>query len=163
MPTLQRLCERSLAQHAVEPRTCLQIMEYADACGAEVLKQFCLGVRLLPLHACQLGLCMPVSLPFSCLLACPSHVLLSLSAGIAEAYRSAVPVQHVSRCSVLSLAYRCSTIYTVQLLRLTTGYPCSFGHHHQSAYCASTHVRIAAKQSSQACFVVVLTIWQHHI
>jgi hypothetical protein len=51
MPSLQRLCERSLAQHAVEPRTCLQIMEYADACGAEVLKQFCLGVRLLPLHA----------------------------------------------------------------------------------------------------------------
>ena len=52
MPSLQRLCERSLAQHAVEPRTCLQIMEYADACGAEVLKQFCLGVSLLPLHAC---------------------------------------------------------------------------------------------------------------
>ncbi len=66
MPSLQRLCERSLAQHAVEPRTCLQIMEYADACGAEVLKQFCLGVSLLPfacllacpLHACQLALCM---------------------------------------------------------------------------------------------------------
>ncbi|KAA6425361.1 MAG: hypothetical protein FRX49_04854, partial [Trebouxia sp. A1-2] len=46
MPSLQRLCERSLAQHAVEPRTCLQIMEYADACGAEVLKQFCLGIAL---------------------------------------------------------------------------------------------------------------------
>lgn len=45
-PSLQRLCERSLAETAVEPRTCLQIMEYADACGAEVLKQFCLGVRL---------------------------------------------------------------------------------------------------------------------
>lgn len=44
MASLQRLCERSLAQSAVEPRTCLQIMEYADACGAEVLKQFCLGV-----------------------------------------------------------------------------------------------------------------------
>ena len=44
LPSLQRLCERSLAESAVEPRTCLQIMEYADACGAEVLKQFCLGV-----------------------------------------------------------------------------------------------------------------------
>ena len=46
IPSLQRLCERSLAESAVEPRTCLQILEYADACGAEVLKQFCLGVRL---------------------------------------------------------------------------------------------------------------------
>ena len=52
IPSLQRLCERSLAESAVEPRTCLQIMEYADACGAEVLKQFCLGVlpsAVLPL------------------------------------------------------------------------------------------------------------------
>ena len=54
IPSLQRLCERSLAEHAVEPRTCLQIMEYADACGAEVLKQFCLGVSLLPLHTSEL-------------------------------------------------------------------------------------------------------------
>lgn len=95
MPTLQRLCERSLAQHAVEPRTCLQIMEYADACGAEVLKQFCLGVSLLP---------------FACLLACPSHVFLSLLTGIAKAYRFLVPGKHISRCSVLSLPYCCSTV-----------------------------------------------------
>lgn len=46
MASLQRLCERSLAEHDVEPRTCLQIMEYADACGAEVLKQYCLAVSL---------------------------------------------------------------------------------------------------------------------
>ena len=52
IPSLQRLCERSLAESAVEPRTCLQIMEYADACGAEVLKQFCLGVRPSP-HICS--------------------------------------------------------------------------------------------------------------
>ena len=54
MSSLQRLCERSLAEHDVEPRTCLQIMEYADACGAEVLKQFCLAVGLpnVSLTAC---------------------------------------------------------------------------------------------------------------
>lgn len=46
VPSLQRLCERSLAEHDVEPRTCLQIMEYADSCGAEVLKQYCLAVSL---------------------------------------------------------------------------------------------------------------------
>ena len=57
LPTLQRLCERSIAEHLVEPRTCLQIMEYADASGAEVLKQFCCGVRScvlrLMMHFCS--------------------------------------------------------------------------------------------------------------
>lgn len=71
IPSLQRLCERSLAESAVEPRTCLQIMEYADACGAEVLKQFCLGVgplcsHMLPVLLCYTGLCqalLPAVLP----------------------------------------------------------------------------------------------------
>ena len=71
IPSLQRLCERSLAESAVEPRTCLQIMEYADACGAEVLKQFCLGVgplcsHMLPVLLCYIALCqalLPAVLP----------------------------------------------------------------------------------------------------
>ena len=44
VPSLQRLCERSVAQRLVELRTVLQLMEYADAVGAEVLKQYCMAV-----------------------------------------------------------------------------------------------------------------------
>ena len=44
VPSLQRLCERSVAQRLVELRTVLQVMEYADAAGAEVLRQYCMAV-----------------------------------------------------------------------------------------------------------------------
>ena len=45
MPSLQRLCERSVATHLVEPRTALAVLEFADAAGAELLRQHCIAVR----------------------------------------------------------------------------------------------------------------------
>ena len=53
VPSLQRLCERSVAQRLVELRTVLQVMEYADAAGAEVLKQYCMAVSFASLLACS--------------------------------------------------------------------------------------------------------------
>ncbi len=51
MPSLQRLCERAVAVHLVEPRTALAVLEYADAAGAELLRQHCIAVRPGPCHA----------------------------------------------------------------------------------------------------------------
>ena len=43
--SLQRLCEICVAVQLVEPRSVLQVLEYADAAGADSLKHHCLGVR----------------------------------------------------------------------------------------------------------------------
>ena len=51
--SLQRLCERELACNMVEPRTVLQVLEFADAAGSKMLRAHCLGVGC-PLH------CLPV-------------------------------------------------------------------------------------------------------
>ena len=45
VPSLQRLCERLVATHLVEPRTVLAVLEFADAAGAELLRQHCIAVR----------------------------------------------------------------------------------------------------------------------
>lgn len=45
---LQRLCERCVANHLVEPRTVLQVLEFADAAGSLALRQHCIGVRKTP-------------------------------------------------------------------------------------------------------------------
>lgn len=43
--SLQRLCERTVARHMVEPRSALALLQFADAAGAELLRQHCLAVR----------------------------------------------------------------------------------------------------------------------
>ena len=43
--SLQRLCERELARSLVEPRTVLQVLDFADAAGSKMLRAHCLGVR----------------------------------------------------------------------------------------------------------------------
>ncbi len=48
MPTLQRLCERTVAQHMVEPRSALALLEFADAAGAQLLRQHSLAVSPPP-------------------------------------------------------------------------------------------------------------------
>ena len=45
--SLQRLCERSVARSLVEPRTALALLEYADAAGAEMLRQHCIAVSCM--------------------------------------------------------------------------------------------------------------------
>lgn len=50
--SLQRLCERELALNMVEPRTVLQVLDFADAAGSKMLRAHCLGVRM----SLQLGL-----------------------------------------------------------------------------------------------------------
>ena len=42
--SLQRLCERTVARHMVEPRSALALLQFADAAGAELLRQHCLAV-----------------------------------------------------------------------------------------------------------------------
>ncbi len=51
VPSLQQLCEEAVAQMLVDPRTALQILEYADLAGAEVLKSYCLAVAVCNLDA----------------------------------------------------------------------------------------------------------------
>jgi hypothetical protein len=48
VPTLQRLCERTVAQHMVEPRSTLALLEFADAAGAQLLRQHSLAVSPPP-------------------------------------------------------------------------------------------------------------------
>ena len=47
--TLQRLCERCVAHSLVEPRTVLQVLEFADAAGSMALRQHCAEVQT---HLC---------------------------------------------------------------------------------------------------------------
>lgn len=47
VPTLQRLCERTVARHMVEPRSALALLEFADAAGAQLLRQHSLAVSCL--------------------------------------------------------------------------------------------------------------------
>ena len=42
--SLQRLCERCVAVNMVEPRTVLEVLEFADAAGSLALRQHCAGV-----------------------------------------------------------------------------------------------------------------------
>ncbi|CAL8469414.1 g8955 [Coccomyxa elongata] len=49
--SLQRLCERTVARHMVEPRSALALLQFADAAGAELLRQHCLAVALANLDA----------------------------------------------------------------------------------------------------------------
>ncbi|KAL4535240.1 hypothetical protein Ndes2437A_g05967 [Nannochloris sp. 'desiccata'] len=51
LPSLQQLCEEAVGQMLVDPRTALQILEYADLAGAEVLKSYCLAVAVCNLDA----------------------------------------------------------------------------------------------------------------
>ncbi|KAK9837376.1 hypothetical protein WJX84_002537, partial [Apatococcus fuscideae] len=44
--SLQRLCERELARSLVEPRTVLQVLDFADAAGSKMLRAHCLGVAV---------------------------------------------------------------------------------------------------------------------
>ena len=46
--SLQRLCERRVARTIVEPRTVLQVLQYADAAGAQVLRKHCMQVGRFP-------------------------------------------------------------------------------------------------------------------
>eukprot|EP00887_Chlorella_sp_A99_P006446 scaffold3.g6446.t1 len=50
-PSLQRMCEEVVARHLVEPRTALQVLEYADVAGASMLRAYCLSVALCNLDA----------------------------------------------------------------------------------------------------------------
>lgn len=50
-PSLQQLCERTVARHMVEPRSTLALLEFADAAGAELLRQHCLAVAVANLDA----------------------------------------------------------------------------------------------------------------
>ena len=43
-PTLQRLCESAVARRMVEPRSALALLEFADAAGAQLLRQHSLAV-----------------------------------------------------------------------------------------------------------------------
>ena len=45
VPSLQWLCERSVAINLVEPRTALQLAEFAEAAGAAQLRLHCIGVQ----------------------------------------------------------------------------------------------------------------------
>ena len=47
VPTLQRLCEATVAEHLVEPRTALQLLEFADAAGAHALFEHALTASAL--------------------------------------------------------------------------------------------------------------------
>lgn len=49
--TLQCCCEEVVASSMVDPRTVLQVLEYADAAGAESLKAYCLAVAVCNLDA----------------------------------------------------------------------------------------------------------------
>ncbi len=51
MASLQRLCERELARSLVEPRTVLQVLDFADAAGSNMLRAHCLGVSILLIPA----------------------------------------------------------------------------------------------------------------
>ena len=44
VPTLQRLCESAVARRMVEPRSALALLEFADAAGAQLLRQHSLAV-----------------------------------------------------------------------------------------------------------------------
>ena len=44
VPTLQRLCEQTVARQMVEPRSALALLEFADAAGAQLLRQHSLAV-----------------------------------------------------------------------------------------------------------------------
>lgn len=48
VPSLQTLCQRSVAEHLVEPRTALQLLEYAELAGSDQLAAFCKQVRPQP-------------------------------------------------------------------------------------------------------------------
>ena len=43
--SLQELCEQNVAKRLLEPRTCLQLLEFADAAGARMLFRACMTVR----------------------------------------------------------------------------------------------------------------------
>ena len=45
-PSLQHLCEEAVAYQLVEPRTALQVLEYADVAGAALLKAYCMNVAV---------------------------------------------------------------------------------------------------------------------
>ena len=46
VPTLQRLCESAVARRMVEPRSALALLEFADAAGAQLLRQHSLAVSV---------------------------------------------------------------------------------------------------------------------
>lgn len=50
-PTLQQLCEESVGRALVDPRTVLQVLEYADLAGASVLRAYCIAVAVCNLDA----------------------------------------------------------------------------------------------------------------
>ncbi|KAL3825650.1 hypothetical protein ACJIZ3_021679 [Penstemon smallii] len=43
-PSLKSLCEKTAADHLVEPRTALQLLEIADSLGADDLKKHCVAI-----------------------------------------------------------------------------------------------------------------------
>jgi hypothetical protein len=51
IPTLQTLCQMSVAKHQVEVRSALQVLEYADASGAFYLRDYCIAYSLLNLES----------------------------------------------------------------------------------------------------------------
>jgi len=50
-PALQAICEAAVAQQLVDPRTALQVLEYADVAGAQQLRAYCLAVAACNLDA----------------------------------------------------------------------------------------------------------------
>ena len=50
-PSLQQLCEESVALALVDPRTALQVLEYSDLAGAHVLRAYCISVAVCNLDA----------------------------------------------------------------------------------------------------------------
>jgi hypothetical protein len=51
IPSLQTLCQMSVAKHQVEVRSALQVLEYADASGAFYLRDYCIAYSLLNLES----------------------------------------------------------------------------------------------------------------
>jgi hypothetical protein len=56
VPSLQTVCQRAVAVHLVEPRTALQLLEYAELAGSEELAVFCKQVRT-PSYFGEVGGC----------------------------------------------------------------------------------------------------------
>ena len=53
-PPLQRLCEEAVARELVDPRTALEVLEYADLAGASVLRAYCIAVAVCNMDALML-------------------------------------------------------------------------------------------------------------
>lgn len=52
VPSLKGLCEKAAAEHLVEPRNAIQLLEIADSLGADDLKKYC---EVLLLTSTQIG------------------------------------------------------------------------------------------------------------